>query len=65
MPTISAQTPILFYAINLRFCLGTGVPRPRDGVVRPYVRLQLIVFNISDVKAVVARAAAKSSNDCL
>jgi len=23
---------------GLIFCLGTGVPRHRDGVVRPYVR---------------------------
>jgi len=26
------------YIYILIFCLGTGVPRHRDGVVRPYVR---------------------------
>ena len=39
------------------FCLSTRVPRHRDGIVRPYIHLQLIVFNIS--VAMVARAAAR------
>jgi len=51
--TLSAGVPVQFgYCIifsvqfnstcmQCNFCLGTGVPRHRDGVVRPYVRTSL------------------------
>ena len=57
-------------AVKDCFCLGTGVPRHRDGVVRPYVRtcvrpyVRTYVFSVYFIrhKAVVARAATEAEH---
>ena len=64
IPTLFPYSLLFCYPyFSLHFCLGTGVPRHRDGVVRPYVHTYVRTYvNISvrhKALEVVARAAAK------